>query len=305
MVYEGIYSVIELIFQRTIHCTINAKKLEEKLNNYQDFFTKREVVPIKSYITPRELSSLRKEKSFNKLRSSEALQIVREKITNTIPEGVSIFVTSRLTDRLIKDQRFNIADIFRYIGGRDLKHIGFVVKNEGGLFISHVDPANNGIKKVEDPLIFVHSLILGFDLSSTLSDLPEQDRAKIQEDFNETLLAEASKPRKNIPSMGPWVVLPFFLGHKHLWGFSNIELKEGQREMCSSFVAKILLKSFKAANVPTPIPSNEILERIHIVRFFHFFAEYLKEIPFPDQIVDAFPSPTLHIRRFLKIPRPR
>lgn len=288
MIEECALRVWEL-FSKTTPLFITQERLKEKLDAYQAFFTSNTAIPEKNLLTPKEVYFLRKKPSFETLRQTEALQTVRTHIMENLSDGVFIFVTSRLTARFIEDHRLGFAEVFRYLGGRDLKHIGFIIKQNNQLLMSH----HVGIKEDIDPLFLVHTLILKVNLSGV--------EKGTQQIFNQNLLEQAQKPRENLRGMGAWVILPFILGHKRLWGGASPdpELKEGQREMCSSFVAKVLLIALKAAKMENPVSSNEILERIHIVRFFELFRNHLEEVLLPEKTTKAFPSPTKYIRRFL------
>lgn len=299
MVPDFIYTIISL-FKRIVGFEPDVVTVERKLGSYQRYFDTEGKESLIDILTPQEMRLLQKDQRFQQLNKSAGAECLRKAILDSLPEGVSIFVTSRCTARLMNNQRFSLAEIFRYLGGRDLKHIGFLVKTGQELRISHIEQDHHKIEQIADPLIFAHTFVMQYDISSIM---PVEKREVIQKLFNETLQAEVLKERGKIPNMGGWVFLPFFCGHKRLTytdSFDTVQLKEGQREMCSSFVSKILLIALRALEIPYPIPKNEILERIHIVRFFHLFSPYLKEISFPPLLAKAVPSPAQLIARFLR-----
>lgn len=299
MVPDFIYIIISL-FKKTVMFEPDIATVERKLHTYQRYFDTKGKEPLADILTPQEMRLLQKDQRFQNLNQSTGAESLRKAILDSLPEGVSIFVTSRCTARLMNNQRFSLAEIFRYLGGRDLKHIGFLVKTGQELRISHIEQDHHKVEQIADPLIFAHTFMIQCDISSII---PVEKREVMQNLFNKTLQAEVLKERGKIFNMGGWVFLPFFFGHKRLTytgSFDTVQLREGQREMCSSFVSKILLIAFRALEIPYPIPENEILERIHIVRFFHLFAPYLKPAPFPPLLAEAVRSPAQLIARFLR-----
>jgi hypothetical protein len=295
MVLQGGYQTLDAMNGVT-EVKPTREQLEKKLNNYKDYFESNGQIPIQEALTPREYHLLKTE--FKDLNEAEGLNLAREAVRKEIPEGVSIFVTSRLTYWLMQGYRFNVAEMFRYIGGRDMKHTGFLIKENDQLSISHVSPVFE-LKTKTDPLTFAYSIILQCNPRLIKPDLSVEEENAFYTNLKNRVLTQD----KQLFNMGSFVFVPFFLGHTRYLPIgtpSSIEFKDGTREMCSSFVVKILLQTFKEIGVENLVPKKEILEWIDIVRFFRFFYDCLEEKRFDNLIVNAFPSPTFSIRRFFK-----
>ena len=265
---------------REIH-SMDIKELETKVNN-------------QIQLTPRELRIItttnEDQPRLQALNESERMEGLRTTFLNSLDKGIYIFVVSRLTHRAITERRFNFIECIKYTFSSDPKHMGFLINHaDGTLTVSHL---NQGyfVEAVKDPLPYAQSLLLRFTL-------PDTDEST-QKLFNEKLIEKALilPPMKG---MGPQVILPYILGHKSWTSTPPDQIEIAGREMCSSYMAKRILQVFSEMQIDSPVDPYEALHRIDILRFFKLFSNYLTEVPIPEEVTTALPSPTHYLKRFL------